>query len=116
MRCALLKLRDHEIGYVSVFTESTMFTGCGVRTEIVSFGDGSASVQHIQWADLGVGPGTPERVQLESAAYFDACLAGTDDTLAACVQAMTTKALVAGPTCPCRGVPGAQDGQCTSPF
>jgi hypothetical protein len=116
MRCALQKLRDHEVGYVSLFVESTFHTGCGVRTEIVSFGDGSASVQQIQWADLGVAPGTPERVKLESVAYFDACLAGSDDKLAECVMAMTTKTAVAGPTCPCRGVPGAQDGQCESPF
>ncbi len=116
MRCALLKLRDHEVGYVSLFVEAHTNTGCGVRTEIVSFGDGSASVQEIQWADIGVSPGTPERVKLESAAYFDACLAGSDDKLAACVLAMTTKTAVAGPTCPCRGVPGAQDGQCKSPF
>ena len=112
MRCALLKLRDHEVGYVSLFEEVTIHTGCGVRTEIVSFGDGSASVQQIYWADLFSSPGTPERVKLESAAYFDACLAGSDDKLVECVLAMTTKTSVAGPTCPCRGVPGAQDGQC----
>ena len=74
-----------------------------------------ASVRQIPWADIGVTPGTPVRVALESKAYFDACLAGSNDKLADCVMAMTTNTAVAGPTCPCRGVPGAQDGQCMAP-
>ena len=116
MRCVLTKLRDHEVGYMSVFVESHATTGCGIRTEIVSFGDGTASVQDIHWADIGVTPGTPVRATLQDKAYFDACLAGSDDGLPACVSSITMGAAVAGPTCPCRGVPGAQDGQCKSPF
>jgi hypothetical protein len=116
MRCVLTKLRDHEVGYMSVFVESHATTGCGIRTEIVSFGDGTASVQDIHWADIGVTPGTPVRATLKDKAYFDACLADSDDKLADCVAGITTGATAAGPTCPCRGVPGAQDGQCKSPF
>lgn len=115
MRCVLTKLRDHEVGYMSVFVESHANTGCGIRTEIVSFGDGTASVQDIHWADIGVTPGTPVRSTLKDKAFFDACLADSDDKLADCVMAMTTGAAAAGPTCPCRGVPGAQDGQCKAP-
>lgn len=115
MRCVLTKLRDHEVGYMSVFVESHATTGCGIRTEIVSFGDGTASVQDIHWADIGVTPGTPVRATLKDKAFFDACLAGSDDGLAACVTAMTMGAAATGSTCPCRGVPGAQDGQCKSP-
>jgi hypothetical protein len=55
------------------------------------------------------------RATLKDKAYFEACLAGSDDKLSDCVLAITTGAAAAGPTCPCRGVPGAQDGQCKAP-
>lgn len=105
-RCVLEKLRDRATGYVAVIVDSGSAIPCGKATELVSFGDGSATVSRRGYSDLWAGADPSLRLELKPVSYFETCLAGDDHAVLACVTDLTTSTVVAGDTCPCRGNKG----------
>ena len=112
-RCILTKLRDRATGYVAIFVDSGSPVPCGQVTELVSFGDGSASISNRRYYDLGATASPSTRGALKPVAYFETCLAGDDAAAIDCLSSLITGAAVAGDTCPCRGSKnGMLSGSC----
>lgn len=113
-RCILKKLRDRATGYVAVIVDSASPVPCGQTTELVSFGDGSASVSHRRYADLGARADASVRRELKPVSYFEMCLAGDDYAALDCARSLITDTVVAGEACPCRGnKSGTLSGYCS---
>ena len=102
-RCVLGKLRDRATGYAAISVDSGSPVPCGHVVEVVSFGDGSASISRRNYGDLAVNVEKSVRSELQPVSYFETCLAGDDAAVIACLASLTTGAVVAGDTCPCRG-------------
>lgn len=105
VQCALEALRDRKTGGLALLVPTGGSKTCGIRVEIVSFGDGSASVLPVSYCDADVVRGVAARRAIQPASFFEACLASTDlskrlDCLAAAIE---TKA-ASGGTCACRGI------------
>ena len=116
LQCALEALRDRKTGGLALLVPTSGSNSCGVRVEIVSFGDGSASVLPVSFCDSDVVRGVAARRAIQPASYFESCLASTDVAarFACLAGAIQTKA-ASGGTCACRGI--AADplrGKCSS--
>ena len=106
LQCALEALRDRRTGGLALLLPENGSKTCGVRVEIVSFGDGTASVLPVSYCDLDVVRGTAARRVLQPKSFFADCLASTDETTRLeCLANATTKT-AAGGTCSCRGISG----------
>jgi hypothetical protein len=105
LQCALEALRDGKTGGLYLLLPDHGSTSCGVRVEILSFGDGTASVLPVGYCDFSFSRGTPERRVIQPASFFEKCLADTDDArrVECIAKAITTKA-ASGGTCACRGI------------
>jgi hypothetical protein len=107
LQCALEALRDRKTGGLALLVPENGSKSCGVRVEIVSFGDGTASVLDVGYCDLDVVRGTAVRSTLKPASFFDDCLASPDETTRLqCLAGAFKKATAAGGTCSCRGISG----------
>jgi hypothetical protein len=97
----LQKLRDQAIGNIHVgwYADNDY---CGQDLRYYSFGDGTVGMMGgAFYGQAGSCSYEPARRVLQSQAWFDACLAATDDqTLIACVTNLTTCAPAPGPACP----------------
>jgi hypothetical protein len=116
LQCTLEALRDRREGGLTVLVAYNGSKTCGTRLEIVSFGDGSASVFPVSYCDSDVVRGKAARRKIQPASFFEECLASTDDEtrLQCLADAVTTKAAT-GEACACRGI--AADpirGECSS--
>jgi hypothetical protein len=105
LQCALEALRDRKTGGLALLVPTGGSKTCGVRVEIVSFGDGSASVLPVSYCDSDIVRGVAARRAIQPASFFESCLASTDvqkrlDCLAAAIQPKTAS----GGTCACRGI------------
>ena len=116
LQCVLEALRDRATGGLALLVPTSGSKSCGIRVEIVSFGDGSASVLPVGYCDADIERGVPARHAIQPASYFETCLASPDvakrfECLAGALQQKAT----AGGTCACRGI--AADplrGKCSS--
>jgi hypothetical protein len=107
LQCALEALRDRKTGGLALLLPENGSKTCGVRVEIVSFGDGTASVLPVSYCDQDVVRGTAARSVLQPASFFDDCLASPDETTRLqCLAGAFKKATAAGGTCSCRGISG----------
>jgi hypothetical protein len=116
LQCALEALRDRGKGGLATLVAYKGSKTCGTRIEIVSFGDGSASVLPVYYCDTDVERGKSARRQIQPVAFFEECLASTDETkrLQCLAEAMTEKA-ASGGSCSCRGIHADQfRGRCSS--
>jgi len=109
LQCALEALRDRGAGGLSLLAAYNGSKTCGTRVEIVSFGDGSASVLPVAYCDLDADRGTAVRRAIQPAAFFEECLASTDilKRLQCLSEAMTAK-VASGGVCTCRGISADQ--------
>lgn len=105
LQCMLEALRDRREGAVNALVAYNGSKTCGTRLEIVSFGDGSASVLPVSYCDSDVVRGKAVRREIQPVAFFEECLASTDEEkrLQCLADAITAKA-VSGEVCECRGV------------
>jgi hypothetical protein len=104
LQCALEALRDHKVGGLSMLVADHGSPSCGVRLEIVSFGDGTASVLSVGYCDGVVTRGTATRRVLQSTSFED-CLASTDDRKrVACLDHLRIAKVAGGGACSCRGI------------
>ncbi len=105
LQCVLEGLRDRRTGGLSLLIPDNGSKTCGVRVEILSFGDGSASVLPVGYCDLDVVRGTAARRAIQPASFFEACLADTDDAKRLQCLVKAIKATTgSGGTCSCRGI------------
>jgi hypothetical protein len=114
-RCVLEKLRDRAPGFVAIQLDvyCTATDNNGSVNELVSFGDGSVSVSHRSYLDIGATSDPSIRRELKPVSYFEGCLAGDDAGVLTCVQSLYTDTAVDGDTCACRGGPkGSLAGEC----
>lgn len=105
VQCALEALRDRKTGGLSLLVDDPGSKTCGIRVEILSFGDGTASVLPVSYCDLDIVRGQAERRAVQPVKFFDDCLASTDVTkrVECLATAISTKAAPGG-TCSCRGI------------
>lgn len=105
LQCALEALRDRRVGGLATLVSYNGSKTCGTRVEIVSFGDGSASVLPVYYCDLDVERGKAARREIQPVAFFEECLASTNDLvqLQCLAEAITAKA-ASGEVCSCRGI------------
>jgi hypothetical protein len=104
IQCALGALRDRKVGAVNLLQQDDGPAVCGTRVEIVSFGDGTASVVPVQYCDGDATVETAFHAKLQPPEFFTKCLTASDDaTLLDCATNMLG-ATVAGATCECRGI------------
>ena len=105
LQCVLEGLRDRRTGGLSLLIPDNGSKICGVRVEILSFGDGSASVLPVGYCELDVVRGKAARRKIQPASFFEACLADTDDArrLQCLVNAIETRP-ASGGICSCRGI------------
>jgi hypothetical protein len=105
LQCALEALRDRQTGGLALLVPTNGSNSCGVRVEIVSFGDGSASVLPVSYCDTDIVRGVAARRAIEPASYFESCLASADVAarFACLAGAIQTKAAPGG-ACACRGI------------
>lgn len=105
VQCALEALRDRRTGGLALLVQDPGSKTCGIRVEILSFGDGTASVLPVSYCDLDVVRGMAERRAVQPVKFFEDCLASTDDAkrLECLTTAITTKP-ASGGTCSCRGI------------
>lgn len=105
LQCVLEALRDHREGGLTVLAPYKGSKTCGTRIEIVSFGDGSVSVLPVSYCDSDVTRGEAVRRKIESASFFEECLASTDEkTRLECLAGAVTTKNVSGGVCSCRGI------------
>jgi hypothetical protein len=116
LQCALEALRDRKTGGLALLVPAGGSPTCGIRVEIVSFGDGSASVLPVSYCDGEIARGTAARRAIQPASFFDTCLASDDvgkrfECLAAAIQ----KKAASGGACSCRGIAADPDrGLCST--
>lgn len=116
LQCALEALRDKKTGGLALLLPKNGSNTCGIRVEIVSFGDGTASVLPVSYCDLEVGRGTAARRVIQPASFFEDCLASADETTRLqCLANAIKKTTTGGGTCSCRGIAGDSiRGLCSS--
>jgi hypothetical protein len=116
LQCALTALRDRRKGGLATLVAYNGSDTCGTRLEIVSFGDGSASVLAVNYCDLTVSRGQPARRKIQPVAFFEECLASTDERKQlTCLSEAITTTRASGETCSCRGIYADPDrGPCAS--
>lgn len=105
LQCALGALRDRKTGGLALLLPENGSKTCGVRVEILSFGDGTASVLPVSYCDLDIVRGTAARRVLQPVSFFEDCLANNDETkrLQCLAKAIKTTA-ASGAACSCRGI------------
>ena len=116
LQCALEALHDRRKGGLTTLVAYNGSEDCGTRLEIVSFGDGSASVLPVNYCNGNVSRGKAARRQIQPVAFFEECLASMDEMkrLQCLAGAMTLKA-ASGETCSCRGINADPDrGLCAN--
>ena len=105
LQCALEALRDRTTGGLTLLLPLDGSKTCGIRVEILSFGDGTASVLPVSYCDLDIERGTAERRALQPASFFKDCLASSDETTRLqCLANAIKKPKLGGGTCSCRGI------------
>jgi hypothetical protein len=105
LQCALEALRDRKTGGLALLVPTNGSKTCGIRVEIVSFGDGSASVLPVSYCDADIVRGVPARRAIQPASYFESCLASTDvEKRFECLAGAIQKKSASGGTCACRGI------------
>jgi hypothetical protein len=105
VQCALEALRDRKTGGLSLLMDDPGSKTCGIRVEILSFGDGTASVLPASYCDLDVVRGEGERRAVQPVKFFDDCLASTDLTKRVeCLTTAISTKTASGGTCSCRGI------------
>ncbi|MEP7124411.1 MAG: hypothetical protein ABJE95_26015 [Byssovorax sp.] len=116
VQCALEALRDRKTGGVTLLVPDHGSKTCGIRVEIVSFGDGSASVLPVSYCDTDIVRGVAERRAIQPKSFFDDCLASPDVAKRlGCLAGAIQKKAASGSACACRGI--AADplrGKCSS--
>src|SRR5262249_55199430 len=105
-RCVLENLRDRQRVRVSVVLDTGSGQPSGDATEIVSFGDGSASVSNRHYEDVAVSVQPSVRRAGRPPSYFEQCLAGDPAAILACTRTLVTNTVVDGATCSCQGNSG----------
>ena len=116
LQCTLEALRDRRAGGLTALTGSNSADLCGARVEIVSFGDGSASVLPVTFCGGSVARGKAARRAIQPVAFFEECLTSTEEAkrVQCLAKAMTTKT-VSGGVCSCRGIhDDPYQGLCTT--
>lgn len=105
LQCSLEALRDRKAGGLATLVAYKGSDTCGTRVEIVSFGEGSASVLPVIYCELEAERGEAVRRELQPVAFFEECLASTDEMkrLQCLADAVTTKG-ASGGVCSCRGI------------
>jgi hypothetical protein len=99
-KCFLQKLRDRQVGILR-FSESTSGY-CGETTTVVSFGDGTVSVQRSTFEDLAHEDFAPESRSVQADTFFDGCLTLNDQKkLIGCVKDAASLPAEGGKACPC---------------
>lgn len=105
VQCALEALRDRKVGGLALLASDQGSKTCGTRLEIVSAGDGSASVLPVNYCDLDVSRGVAARREIKPASFFEDCLASTDErTRVECLATAIAKTPANGGVCSCRGI------------
>ena len=105
LQCALEALRDRRTGGLALLLPENGSKTCGIRVEILSFGDGTASVLPVSYCDLDIVRGTAARRVLQPVSFFEKCLASNDETTRLTCLAKAIKTISAsGAACPCRGI------------
>ena len=103
-KCFLQKLRDREVGVLRV-TESTGGY-CGESTVVVSFGDGTVSIQRSTFEDLAHEEMAPVSRSVQPDTFFNGCLTLNDqEKLIGCVRDAASLPAEGGRTCPCEACP-----------
>jgi hypothetical protein len=103
-KCFLQKLRDREVGVLR-FSESTSGY-CGESTTIVSFGDGTVSVQRSTFEDLAHEDFAPVSRSVQPDTFFNGCLTLNDEKkLIGCVKEAASLPTEGGKACPCSTCP-----------